>query len=300
MKIRGGIMTENAAERWARAVFTVCAWAVILAVASITLYMIANGLPAVFKVGFRELLFGRVWAPTAAEPKYGIFHVILASLAGTVLAVLLGVPVGILTAVYLAESGRPGTGFVQQAVELLACIPSVIYGLLGVNLLCPLVYRLELRIFAGSKTHCFTGGANLLSASLVLAVMILPTVIHMSEAAIRAVAPEIRAASLALGASGVQTIFKVVLPAAKPGIAAAAALGVGRAAGEAMAITLVSGGSVNVPLPFESVRLLTTAIVGEMGYAQGVHRQVLFSIGLVLYLFIMMVNIALNRAVKKG
>ncbi len=298
--IRGGANTGTAAERWARVLFTACAWTVILAVASITLYMIANGLPAFFKIGWKELLFGRVWAPTAAEPKFGILYVILASLAGTALAVLLGVPVGILTAVYLAESGRPGAELVRQAVELLACIPSVIFGLLGVHLLSPLIYKLELRIFAGSDTHRFTGGANLLSASLVLAVMILPTVIHMSEAAIRAVAPDIREASLALGASGVQTIFQVVLPAARPGIAAGAALGVGRAAGEAMAITLVSGGSVNMPLPFESVRFLTTAIVGEMGYAQGVHRQVLFSIGLVLYLFIMAVNITLNRAVKEG
>ena len=247
MNIRGGVSTGAAAERRARVLFTACAWAVILAVASITLYMIANGLPAVLKIGWKEILFCRVWAPTAAEPKFGIFYVILASLAGTGLAVLLGVPAGILTAVYLAESGKPGAESVRQAVELLACIPSVIYGLLGVHLLSPLIYKLELRIFAGSDTHRFTGGANLLSAALVLAVMILPTVIHMSESAIRAVAPDIREASLALGASGVQTIFKVVLPAARPGITAAAALGVGRAAGEAMAITLVSGAVSNCP-----------------------------------------------------
>ena len=289
------------AERTAMAFFSFCGSAAILAVVSITLYMIISGTPAIFKVGLKEILFGTVWKPTAEDPKFGILYVILTSVAGTALAVLIGVPVGVLTAVFLAEAAdRRVAGIVRPAVELLACIPSVIYGLLGLYLLNPVMYRLELKIFAGSKTHQFTGGANLLSAALVLAIMILPTVINISEAAIRAVPPGIKSASLALGASRVQTIFKSVLPAATPGIVTAVMLGVGRAMGEAMAVSLVSGNSVNMPLPFHSVRFLTTAIVSEMGYAQGTHRRMLFTIGLVLFLFIMVINIALNRSLKKG
>ena len=179
---------------------------------------------------------------------------------------------------------------VKPAVELLAGIPSVIYGLLGIMLLNPVMYKLEMIIFKGSKTHQFTGGSNLISAIIVLAIMILPTVINISESAIRAVPKEMRSASLALGASKIQTIFKVVLPVAKSGIISAIVLGVGRAIGEAMAITLVSGSSVNSPLPFNSVRFLTTAIVAEMGYAADQHREVLFTIGLILFVFIMIVN----------
>ena len=164
----------------------------------------------------------------------------------------------------------------------------------------PLMYKLEMAVFKGSDTHQFTGGANLLSAVIVLAVMILPTVINISESAIRAVPSQLKSASLALGASHIQTIFKVILPAAKSGIITAIVLGVGRAIGEAMAITLVSGSSVNMPLPFNSVRFLTTAIVSEMGYAAGLHRQVLFTIGLVLFVFIMVINITLSRILKKG
>lgn len=299
--ILGDKKNKAAAEQAAQAIFTACAFAAILAVGSITLYMIISGTPAIFKVGMKEILFGTVWEPTAENPKFGIMYVILTSVAGTALAVLIGVPVGILTAVFLAEAAdRRVAGIVKPAVELLACIPSVIYGLLGIYLLNPVMYKLELRIFANSETHQFTGGANLLSAALVLAIMILPTVINISEASIRAVPPDIKAASLALGASRVQTIFKSVLPAAKPGIVTAVVLGVGRAVGEAMAVTLVSGNSVNMPLPFNSVRFLTTAIVSEMGYSQGTHRQMLFTIGLVLFIFIMIVNIALNRSLKKG
>lgn len=299
--ILGGKKNKAVAEQVAQAIFTACAFAAILAVVSITLYMIISGTPAIFKVGMKEILFGTVWEPTAENPKFGIMYVILTSVAGTALAVLIGVPVGILTAVFLAEAAdRRVAGIVKPAVELLACIPSVIYGLLGIYLLNPVMYKLELRIFAGSETHQFTGGANLLSAVLVLAIMILPTVINISEASIRAVPSDIKAASLALGASRVQTIFKSVLPAAKPGIVTAVVLGVGRAVGEAMAVTLVSGNSVNMPLPFNSVRFLTTAIVSEMGYSQGTHRQMLFTIGLVLFIFIMIINIALNRSLKKG
>ncbi len=288
-------------ERTAQMIFTVCASFAILAVASITLYMMISGTPAIFKVGLKDILFETVWEPTGAEPKYGILYVILTSVVGTFLAILIGVPIGLMTAVFLAEiSGKYTAAIVKPAVELLAGIPSVIYGLLGIYLLNPLMYRLELVLFRDSKTHQFTGGSNLLSAVLVLAIMILPTVINISQTAIESVRKDIRAASLALGASKVQTIFRAVLPAAKSGIVTAVVLGVGRAVGEAMAVTLVSGSSVNLPLPFNSVRFLTTAIVSEMGYSQGTHRQMLFTIGLVLFVFIMLINVVLNRILKGG
>lgn len=299
--VMGSRRNKAIVEHVAQAMFTVCALAAIFAVASITLYMIISGTPAIFKVGLKEILFGTVWKPTAAEPRFGILYVILTSIVGTTLAVLIGVPVGILTAVFLAEiADKRLAGIVKPAVELLAGIPSVIYGLLGIYLLNPLMYKLELKVFAGSTTHQFTGGANLLSAVIVLAIMILPTVINISETSIRAVHPSIKAASLALGASHIQTIFKSILPAAKSGIVTAVVLGIGRAIGEAMAITLVSGSSVNAPLPFNSVRFLTTAIVSEMGYSQGTHRQMLFTIGLVLFVFIMIINVVLNRILKEG
>ena len=293
--------SKSTVERAAEAIFTACGFFAVLAVASITLYMIFSGTPALFKVGILDILFGTLWQPAAATPSFGILYVILTSIIGTALAVLLGVPIGILTAVFLAETApRKLAALVKPAVELLAGIPSVVYGLLGLMILNPLMYKLELAIFKGSDTHQFTGGANLLSAVIVLAIMILPTVINISESAIRAVHPSLKSASLALGASHIQTIFKVILPAAKSGIITAVVLGVGRAIGEAMAITLVSGSSVNIPLPFNSVRFLTTAIVAEMGYASGLHRQVLFTIGLVLFVFIMIINITLNSILKKG
>lgn len=284
----------------AETVFTFCAFCSVLAVASITLYMIVNGMPAVFRVGLKDILFSSTWKPVAKEPSFGIFYVILSSIAGTAMAVILGVPVALLTAVFLAEVAPKKLAVaVGAAVELLAGIPSVIYGMIGMMVLNPVMYRLEQRIFARTPGHQFTGGANLLSAVLVLAVMIMPTVISISETAIRAVPAHLRASSYALGASRVQTIFRVVLPAAKPGIATAVVLGVGRALGEAMAVSLVSGGSVNVPLPFRSVRFLTTALVSEMGYAGGLHRQVLFTVGLVLFVFIMLINLSLNRILKE-
>ena len=293
--------SKSTVEKAAEVIFTACGFFAVLAVASITLYMIFSGTPALFKVGILDILFGTLWQPAAATPSFGILYVILTSIIGTALAVLLGVPIGILTAVFLAETApRKLAALVKPAVELLAGIPSVVYGLLGLMILNPLMYKLELAIFKGSDTHQFTGGANLLSAVIVLAIMILPTVINISESAIRAVHPSLKSASLALGASHIQTIFKVILPAAKSGIITAVVLGVGRAIGEAMAITLVSGSSVNMPLPFNSVRFLTTAIVAEMGYASGLHRQVLFTIGLVLFVFIMIINITLNSILKKG
>lgn len=294
--IIGSKKTKAVTETVMKDLFLICAFSAVAAVFSITLYMILNGMPSLFKVGIREILFGTVWAPAAAEPSYGILYVILTSIVGTVCAVLIGVPIGVLTAVFIAEvAPRRLTAIVKPAVELLAGIPSVIYGLLGIMVLNPLMYKLELLIFKGSSTHQFTGGSNLISAVIVLAIMILPTVINISESAIRAVPKEMRSASLALGASKIQTIFQVVLPVARSGIMSAVVLGVGRAIGEAMAITLVSGSSVNLPLPFNSVRFLTTAIVAEMGYAADEHREVLFTIGLVLFAFIMLVNMVFSR-----
>lgn len=287
------------AEQTAEVIFTVCAFFAVLSVASITLYMFLNGTPALLKVGIREILFGTSWQPASAEPSFGILYVILTSIIGTALAVLIGAPIGILTAVFIEEIASPGlAAIVKPAVELLAGIPSVIYGLLGIYLLNPVMYKLELLVFADSEIHQFTGGANLLSAILVLAIMILPTVINVSVSALHAVPKQQKAASLAMGASQIQTIFKVLIPYARSGIVASVVLGTGRAIGEAMAITLVSGSSVNFPLPFNSVRFLTTAIVAEMGYAAGLHRQVLFTIGLVLFVFIMFINICLTKILK--
>ncbi len=287
-------------EAAAKYVFTFCAVTAIFAVCSITVYMIARGTPAFASVGVPELLFGTVWKPTAEKPSYGILYIILSSIAGTGASVLIGVPVGLLTAVFLTEiSGKRLSAIVQPAVELLAAIPSVIYGLLGLMLLNPVMYKLEKIVFAGSETHQYTGGSNMLSAVIVLAIMILPTVVNVSAASIRAVSKELRAASLALGASRIQTIFKVTIPAAKSGIMTGVVLGIGRALGEAMAINMVAGGSVNLPLPFNSVRFLTTQLVSEMGYAEGTHRQVLFSVGLVLYIFIMIVNFVLQKLRKE-
>lgn len=289
------------AEAVARALLLICAVAAIFAVCAITFYMFAKGLPALGKVGVTELLFGTAWKPTAAEPQFGIAYIILSSVVGTAFSVLLGVPVGLMTAVFLTEvSGRRMAAVVQPAVELLAAIPSVIYGLVGMMVLNPAMYKLEKLIFAGSSTHQFTGGANVLSAVIVLAIMILPTVISVSASSLRAVPDSLRAASLALGASKMQTVFRVTIPAARSGILTGVVLGIGRALGEAMAINMVAGGSVNLPLPFNSVRFLTTQLVSEMSYAEGTHRQVLFTVGLVLYLFILAVNLVLLKLRKKG
>ena len=289
------------AEAVARALLLICAVAAIFAVCAITFYMFAKGLPALGKVGVTELLFGTVWKPTAAEPQFGIAYIILSSIVGTAFSVLLGVPVGLMTAVFLTEvSGRRMAAVVQPAVELLAAIPSVIYGLVGMMVLNPAMYKLEKLVFAGSSTHQFTGGANVLSAVIVLAIMILPTVISVSASSLRAVPDSLRAASLALGASRMQTVFRVTIPAARSGILTGVVLGIGRALGEAMAINMVAGGSVNLPLPFNSVRFLTTQLVSEMSYAEGTHRQVLFTVGLVLYLFILAVNLVLLKLRKKG
>ena len=283
-------------EKTAKLIFLICAIVAIFAVCAITLYMFIKGVPALKEIGVLELLFGSVWKPTAATPSYGILYIILASVIGTLLALLIGVPVGLLTAVFLSEiAGKRLSAIVGGAVELLAAIPSVIYGLIGMMVLNPFMYKLEKIVFAGDNNHQFTGGANMLSAIIVLAIMVLPTVISVSTSALKAVPDSLRAASLALGATKEQTIFKIVILSAKSGILTGVVLGIGRALGEAMAINMVAGGAVNIPLPFNSVRTLTTQIVSEMGYAQGIHRQVLFTVGMVLYVFIMIVNFILLK-----
>ena len=287
---------KSIVENVAKIIFTVCAVVAIFAVLSITIYMFLKGAPAFFKVGVLNLLFGTKWAPTAADPSYGILYIILTSIIGTAVSILIGVPIALLTAVFLTEVSNKKLSAVVQP----AAIPSVIYGLLGLMILNPVLYKLEKHIFANSATHQFTGGSNLLAAIIVLAIMILPTVINMSVSSIQAVPQQMRAASLALGATKIQTIFKVTVPAAKSGIMTGIVLGIGRALGEAMAINMVAGGTVSFPLPFNSVRFLTTQLVSEMGYASGLHRQVLFSVGLVLFVFIMIINLTLMKLKKKG
>ena len=288
-------------EKTANIIFLICAVIAIFAVCAITFYMFIKGTPALKQVGVTDLLFGSVWQPAAENPSYGILYIILSSLVGTASAILIGVPIGLLTAVFLSEmAGRRLGSFVGGAVELLAAIPSVIYGLIGMMVLNPIMFSIENAIFEGDPDHQFTGGANMLSAIIVLAIMILPTVISVSTSSMKAVPDHLRAASLSLGATKEQTIFKTVIPAAKSGILTGVVLGIGRALGEAMAINMVAGGAVNLPLPFNSVRTLTTQIVSEMGYAQGLHREVLFTVGLVLYIFIMIVNWMLLRARKAG
>lgn len=293
--------TKSLVEKCAAIILTCCAFVSILAVLAITVYMIISGAPALLKVGIKEILFSSVWAPTATNPQYGILYVILTSIIGTSLAIVLGVPIGVLSAVCLAEMcSKKVKSVLKSAIELLAGIPSVVYGLLGILIINPIMYNLEKIVFENDPTHQFTGGANLISAVLVLTIMILPTLINITETSLESIPDDYRTSSLALGASQIQTIFKVVLPAAKNGIISAVVLGVGRAIGEAMAILLVAGNSVNLPTPFASVRFLTTAIVSEMSYSQGVHREVLFTIGLVLFIFIMIINLILNYILTRG
>ena len=258
----------------------------------ITGYLVVSGIPAIRQIGLKNFLFGTVWASTAAEPKYGILPFILTSVAGTAGAMLLGVPVGMLTAVFLARLA-PGSvkQVLGQAVNVLAGIPSVVYGLVGMMVLVPGIRKL----------FHVPDGAGLLAAIVVLSVMILPSIIKMTVTALEAVPKEYEDASLALGATEEETWFRVSLPAAKSGIAAAVVLGVGRAIGEAMAVIMVSGNAPNMPSLFQSVRFLTTAVASEMAYAgQGLQRQALFSIALVLFLFIMLINAALNFFLKRS
>lgn len=256
----------------------------------ISVYLIISGIPAIWEIGLLDFLFGDTWASTASEPKYGILPFILTSIYGTAGAIILGVPVGFLTAVYLAKVAPIQVkNVMEQAVGLLAGIPSVVYGLVGMMVLVPGIREL----------FDIPDGAGLLAAIIVLAVMILPSIIKMSITALEAVPKEYEDASLALGATPEETYFRVSVPAAKSGIAAAVVLGVGRAIGEAMAVMMVAGNVPNMPDSlFQSVRFLTTAVASEMSYSSGLQRQALFSIALVLFLFIMLINAALNFFLK--
>ena len=258
----------------------------------ISLYLIISGIPAIQKVGLIDFLFGKQWASTASDPKFGILPFILSSVAGTAGAILLGVPVGFLAALYLAkEADEKVRKAAEQAVSLLAGIPSVVYGLVGMMVLVPGIRKL----------FHLSDGASLLAAILVLAIMILPSIIKVTMTSLQAVPKEYEDASLALGATPTETYFRVSVPAAKSGIAAAVVLGVGRAIGEATAVMMVSGNAANMPSLFESVRFLTTAVASEMSYAgQGLQRQALLSIALVLFLFIMLINAVLNFFLKRS
>ena len=273
-------------------IFLVLGLVTVGCVLLITIYLMISGIPAIRQIGLVDFLFGPAWDSTASEPKYGILPFILTSVYGTAGAILLGVPVGFFTAVYLAKAApKRMKEVVSSAVSLLAGIPSVVYGLVGMLVLVPGIRKL----------FHIPDGSGLLAAIIVLAVMILPSIIKVSMTALEAVPREYEDASLALGATPVETWFRVSVPAAKSGIAAAVVLGVGRTIGEAMAVIMVSGNVPNMPSLFQSVRFLTTAVASEMAYAgQGLQRQALFSIALVLFLFIMLINAALNFFLKRS
>ena len=280
---------RNLLEDVVHGIFLLLGLVTVACVLLITVYLVVSGIPAIREIGIVKFLFGAEWASTAAEPKYGILPFILTSVYGTAGAILLGVPIGFLTAVYLAKMAPKSVKEVMgQAVSMLAGIPSVVYGLVGMMVLVPGIRKL----------FHVPDGASLLAAIVVLAIMILPSIIKMSVTALEAVPREYEGASLALGATPEETWFRVSVPAAKSGIAAAVVLGVGRAIGEAMAVMMVAGNAANMPSLFQSVRFLTTAVASEMSYSSGLQRQALFSIALVLFLFIMLINAALNFFLK--
>ena len=282
---------NNLIENIIHGVFLVMGLITVGCVLLITVYLVISGIPAIREIGLREFLLGKVWASTAAEPKYGILPFILTSVYGTAGAMLLGVPIGFFTAVYLAKfAPRAVKNSMQAAVGVLAGIPSVVYGLVGMLVLVPGIRE----IFG------VPDGASLLASIIVLAVMILPSIIKVSVTALEAVPKEYEDASLALGATPMETCFRVSVPAAKSGIAAAVVLGVGRAIGEAMAVMMVSGNAPNMPELLQSVRFLTTAVASEMSYSSGLQQRALFSIALVLFLFIMLINAALNYFLKRN
>ena len=281
---------NNLFESIIHGVFLLLGLVTIGCVLIITVYLVISGIPAIREIGLRNFLFGDTWASTAAQPLYGILPFILTSIYGTAGAIIIGVPIGFLTAVYLAKMASPKVKAVMgQAVSMLAGIPSVVYGLVGMMVLVPGIRKL----------FNVPDGASLLSSIIVLAIMILPSIIKISVTALEAVPKEYEDASLALGATPEETWFRVSVPAAKSGIAAAVVLGVGRAIGEAMAVMMVAGNAANMPDSlFQSVRFLTTAVASEMSYSSGLQRQALFSIALVLFLFIMMINAVLNYFLK--
>ena len=280
-------------ERGMNVLFFLCGLVAVAFVLFITVYLIISGLPAIQEIGLKDFLFGTKWASTAKEPEFGILPFILTSVYGTAGAMFFGVPIGFLTAVFLAKLAHPRVAAViRTAVDLLAGIPSVVYGRIGMTVLVPAI-----RVAFG-----LSSGATLFAAMIVLAVMILPSIISVSETALKAVPKEYEEASLALGATEIETYFRVSVPAASSGIAAAVVLGIGRAIGEAMAIMMVAGNVPNMPSLFKSVRFLTTAIASEMSYASygSLQRNALFSIALVLFLFIMLINVLLNTLLKRN
>ena len=281
---------KRAFETIVHGIFLVLGLITVGCVLLITAYLVISGIPAIKQIGLVPFLFGKTWASTAAEPSYGILPFILTSVYGTCGAIVLGVPVGFMASVYIAKlAPKRLKKLILSAVSLLAGIPSVVYGLVGMLVLVPGIRKL----------FSVPDGASLLAAIIVLAIMILPSIIKVSVTALEAVPKEYEDASLALGATDVETYFKVSVPAAKSGIAAAVVLGVGRAIGEAMAVMMVSGNVYNMPSLFQSVRFLTTAVASEMAYSGGLQRQALMSIALVLFVFIMMINAALNFFLKR-
>lgn len=277
-------------EKAMNIIFTVCGFLAVLFVILITGFLVVKGAPAIGKIGIIDFLFGTKWESTASEPSFGILPFILTSVYGTFGAVIIGVPLGLLCAIFIAKMANDKVAkTVRTAVDLLSGIPSVVYGLVGMIIIVPFV----------RETFNLPDGANLFSAVIVLTVMILPSVVSISETAIRAVPVEYEEASLALGATKTETVFKVVVPAAKSGILTSVVLGIGRSIGEAMAVMMVAGNVANMPSLFKSVRFLTTAIASEMSYSSGLQREALFSIALVLFVFILIINLVLNMIVKK-
>lgn len=283
---------KNVSETVIHGIFLILGLVTVGCVLLISAYLVISGIPAIREIGLKEFLFGEEWASSAAEPKYGILPFLLTSIYGTAGAIVMGVPIGFFAAVYLAKMApKKVKSVMQQAVSLLAGIPSVVYGLVGMMVLVPGIRKL----------FNLSDGASLLAAIFVLAVMILPSIIKVSVTALEAVPKEYEDASLALGATPVETYFKVSVPAAMSGIATAIVLGVGRAIGEAMAVMMVCGSAPNMPDSlFQSVHFMTTIVGSEMAYSSGLQRQALFSIALVLFLFIMLINAVLNFFLKRN
>ena len=272
-------------------IFLFCAVVSIISVVVISLYMIISGFPAIKEVGLFNFLFGTEWNPTGKNPSFGILPMILSSICATLGAIIIGVPVGVLTAVFLSEiANKKMANFIRPFIEILAGVPSVIYGFVGLILVGPFI----------ANVFGLSYGACLFTGMLVLAIMILPTIVTISEDSLRALPNEYKEASLGLGATKIQTIFKILIPAARSGITTGIVLGIGRAIGETMAVIMVTGNSVNLPELFGSVRLMTSGIVSEMSYAVGTHREALFAIGLVLFVFIMIINFVLNVILNKA
>ena len=282
--------TANYIEKSMNVIFTLCGFLAVGFVILITGFLLVSGTPAIGKIGITDFLFGTEWASTAQPPSYGILPFILTSVYGTFGAIVIGVPLGLMCAIFVAKMANDKVSkVVRTSVDLLSGIPSVVYGLVGMIIIVPLV----------RGVFNLPDGANLFSAIIVLTIMILPSVISVSETAIKTVPKEYEEASLALGATKTETVFKVVVPAAKSGIITSIVLGIGRSIGEAMAVMMVAGNVANMPGLFKSVRFLTTAVASEMSYSSGLQRQALFSIALVLFVFILIINLVLNLIVKR-